>query len=130
MNLYELDASLRDFTAHQFKILEVLYNAGGQWLTRIQLARALSKQRLTPYDINCLKMMTDRGLIHTSTQPTSAPGSDFAYIYSMSDDIAYLLQDWAEIREQMRAEIARKRPPLQLVSKMHSDTETLVTDRE
>lgn len=130
MDVYELDASLRDFTPHQFKILEVLYNAGGQWLTRIQLARALNKQRLTPYDINCLKMMTERSLIHTSTQPTSAPGSDFAYIYSMSDDIAYLLQDWAEIRQQMRAEMARKRPPLHLASKANTDIETIMADRE
>lgn len=115
MDVYELDEHMRELTPHQLKIIEALYNANGEWLTRIQVARAIGKKRLTPYDINCLKLLTEKELIDTSTQPTNAPGSDFAYIYSMGDEVAFVLQEWTKIREQIREEQARKRKPINLV---------------
>jgi hypothetical protein len=117
MELQELDARMRELTPHQLKIVEALYHANGEWLTRIQVARALGKKRLTPYDIDCLKQLSDMGIANMSTQPTTAPGSDFAYIYNMGDDVAQLLQQWAQQKEAN--EQARKRKPLNLAPDSH-----------
>jgi len=113
MDFAELDAHLQSLTAHQLKIVQTVYNAGGSWLTRSKVAKALGKRRLTPYDIDCLKKLTDIDLIETSTQPTTAPGSEFAYIYHMCDDVAVLLQEWSERREQETQDQSRK--PINLV---------------
>lgn len=88
MEFHELDARMQEMTPHQLKIIQAVYDAGGNWLTRSKVAKALGKRRLTPYDITCLQMLTDIKIIETSTQPTSAPGSDFAYIYHMPDSVA------------------------------------------
>ena len=113
MDLQEMDAHLQDLTPHQKKIVQVIYDGGADWQTRSNVARELGKRRLTPYDIDCLKMLTEKGLIETSTQPTTAPGSDFAYIYHMPDGIAHTLQKWSELREKREKE--RQRKPINLV---------------
>lgn len=112
MDLYEMDEHLQELTPHQLKIVQAVYNGGGVWLTRARVARALGKRRLTPYDINCLKMLTEKAIIETSTQPTTAPGSDFAYVYHMPDDVAEVLQEWADMREQELRQ--RRRRPIRL----------------
>lgn len=114
MDLQELDAQMQVLTSHQLKILQAVYNSGGTWLTRSKLAKALGKKRLTPYDIDCLKMLTDKHLIETSTQPTTAPGSDFAYIYNMPNDVAEVLQEWSDMRESETNEQQRK--PINIVN--------------
>lgn len=114
MDIYELDTHLRELTPHQLKMVEALYNASGTWLTRAQIARAINKRRLTPYDIECLSMLTERRIISTSTRPTTAPGSDFAYIYNLPDEMAELLHLWSENREQLRAHNLVQRKPLNL----------------
>ena len=114
MDVYDLGAYLQELTAHQLKIVQAIYNSGGKWLTRSKVARSLGKRRLTPYDINCLKMLTDKGIINTSTQPTTAPGSDFAYIYNMPDEVADLIQAWSEMNESVTR--VHKRKPINLVS--------------
>jgi hypothetical protein len=108
MNLHEIDQHVQDLTPHQLKILQVVYAAGNAWVTRANVARALGKRRLTPYDIDCLTMLSERALIEQSTRPTSAPGSDFAYIYHMTDDIAGLLQKWADLQDQQVQHRQRK----------------------
>lgn len=112
MDVYELDAYFQRFTPHQKKLVQALYDHSGKWLTRAKLARAISKRRLTPYDIDCLKLLTDKGLIETSTRPTTAPGSDFAYIYNMPDRVADLIAQWADFRDERN----RQRRPVDLVS--------------
>jgi hypothetical protein len=99
MDVNTLDALLQKMTPHQLKIIQALYHSDGRWLTRIGLAKAIGRKRLTPYDIDILKMLTEKGLILTSTRPTSAPGSEFAYIHNMPDEIADLLQQWSEYRD-------------------------------
>ena len=123
MDAYEVDTHMRELTPHQVKILESLYNAGAVWLTRAQIARAIDKRRLTPYDINILRMLTERGLIEMSTQPTDAPGSDFAYIYRMPDETAFAIQQWTELREQIQQEeqIKKMRRPLNLLENYKRD---------
>lgn len=114
MNLHEIDEHISELTPHQLKIVQAVYDGGGEWLTRAKVAKALGKRRLTPYDINCLKMLAEKGIVIESTQPTTAPGSDFAYVYHMPDDIAETLQEWSEIREMEAKE--RQRKPINLVS--------------
>jgi hypothetical protein len=109
MDFEALDATLQKLTPHQTKIIQVLYDSGNTWLTRSKVAKALGKRRLTPYDINCLTMLSESGILECSTQETTAPGSDFAYIYHMPDEIAESLQSWAEQREQ-EAKAKRRRP--------------------
>lgn len=108
MNLQELDSHLQGLTPHQLKLLQAVYNAGDEWLTRAQTARAIGKRRLTPYDIDCLRLLSDKHIIEIGTRPTNAPGSDFAYVYHMPDDIALLLQEWSEQREQELRQQRRK----------------------
>lgn len=112
MDFVELDAHMQSLTPHQLKIVQAIYDAGDIWLTRSKLARAIEKRRLTPYDIDCLKMLTEIAIIHTSTQPTTAPGSDFAYIYNMPDDVADTLQKWAE--QNSKKSDDNKRKPINL----------------
>jgi len=117
MDVYQLDTYLRNLTPHQLKIIQVLYDAEGEWLTRAMVAKRLGKKRLTPYDINCLTMLSEKNIFKLSTQPTTAPGSDFAYIYTMSDDIAELIQEWSQVKDQLQNENNSKksRKPLNLV---------------
>lgn len=115
MNLQQMDTIMQQLTAHQRKIAQVVYDGGGQWLARAQVARALGKKRLTPYDINCLKLLTEKHIIQMDTRPTTAPGSDFAYIYHMSDDVANVLQQWADA--QSASDALPQRKPINLTKK-------------
>jgi hypothetical protein len=114
MDLREIDEHIRELTPHQLKIIQAVYDGSGNWLTRAKMAKALGKRRLTPYDINCLKMLAEKGIVLESTQPTTAPGSDFAFVYHMTDDIATTLQAWAEINAKETKE--RQRKPINLVT--------------
>lgn len=114
MDIYELDASLRTLTPHQLKLLQALYDTNGQWVTRIGIARLINKNRLTPYDIECLKLLNDMALIDMDKRPTNAPGSDFAYIYTMNDTVAEGLQNWYESTQEEEA--SRRRKPIKLIS--------------
>lgn len=100
MDLYQLDAYLQKLTPHQMKIIQIMYDAENEWLTRAMVAKRLDKRRLTPYDINCLTMLAKKDILEESTQPTTAPGSDFAYIYTMPDEVADTIQQWSEMRNQ------------------------------
>jgi len=113
MKYGELDAHLQEMTPHQLKIVQTIHNAGDNWLTRSKVAKALGKRRLTPYDIDCLNMLSDKEIIDISTQPTTAPGSDFAYIYNMPESVAVILQDWSQKRETESQENQRK--PINIV---------------
>jgi len=110
MDVYQLDAYLGNLTPHQFKIMQVMYDAGDEWLSRAMIAKRLKKRRLTPYDINCLTMLSEKNILEISTKPTTAPGSDFAYIYKMPDEIAHLIQQWTEIRDQNQSNNDEKKP--------------------
>lgn len=113
MDIEEVDAHLGNLTPHQLRIVQAVYSGDGKWMTRARVARSLGKRRLTPYDIACLKMLSDMGIVFEDKHPTSAPGSDFAYVYMMPDDIAQSVQAWAVWRES-HGETSR-RPPIKLV---------------
>jgi predicted transcriptional regulator len=117
MDLYEISNHMKEFTAHQLRVVQILYDGGNKWQTRAKVAKALGKRRLTPYDINCLEMLADKGIVEKGTQETTAPGSDFAYVYHMTDHIAGLILQWSEMREkEIRASFVPEpyRPPVKL----------------
>lgn len=103
MDVYQVDSQLKNATPHQLKIVQAMYHTGGTWLTRAQVARELGKRRLTPYDIDCLSMLAEKKILEIATQPTTAPGSDFAYIYTMPNEMAEVVQKWSELRDQLRS---------------------------
>ena len=109
MDVDLLDAYLQKITQHQRKIVQLMYDAGGEWLTRAMVAKRLEKRRLTPYDINCLTLLSEDGILVTDTQPTTAPGSDFAYIYTMEDDIAEILQQWSTMQDTLNKNDTQKK---------------------
>ena len=51
-----------ELTPHTKKILEALRSAG-DWLNRAQVAEALGKSRLTPYDVRMLDELAAAGTI-------------------------------------------------------------------
>ena len=112
MDFAALDETLQSLTPHQKKIIQVLYDSGNTWLTRSKVAKGLGKRRLTPYDITCLTTLAETGILEAATQETTAPGSDFAYIYHMPDSIAEALQTWAEQREEAKS---KGRKPINLL---------------
>lgn len=116
MDVHKFDEFIRKLTPHQRKILQLMYDAEGDWLTRAMVAKRLNKRRLTPYDINCLNMLAEENILMMETQPTTAPGSDFAYIYSMSDQIADTLQQWFEMKNALNNTNTQKktRKPINL----------------
>lgn len=116
MDIYQLDAYLQRLTPHQMKIIQIMYDAENEWLTRAMVAKRLGKKRLTPYDINCLTILSEKHVLEISTQPTTAPGSDFAYIYTMPDRVADMIQQWSELQNQRESDHPQKtRKPINLI---------------
>jgi predicted transcriptional regulator len=118
MTLQEISVHLNLLTQHQLRLLQIVYESGERWLTRAQVAKGLNKRRLTPYDINCLRLLAEKGIVQEGQQETSAPGSDFAYCYNMTDYTAELVQQWSEVRaRQLRETFVPEnfRPPLNLM---------------
>jgi hypothetical protein len=63
MQPHEFEQRVNQLTNHQWKLLEVLIKADTQWVTRRQIATAIGKRRLIPYDIGCLKMLQEKTLV-------------------------------------------------------------------
>ncbi len=86
MQAHELEAELAALTEHQRKVFDIIYQAGEAWSTRSNLARAMDKRQLNPYDIECLELLAARGLIEASTRPSRAPHMRVAHIYRATPD--------------------------------------------
>jgi hypothetical protein len=62
------------------KLLEILRNDRVQWMNRKEIARAIGKRRLTPYDIALLELLQDRGLVEIQSRPNGTPiGYEWVY---------------------------------------------------
>lgn len=59
----EFTAHVSKLTEHQWRILEVLIQTHDQWNSRRQIANAIGKKRLIPYDIGCLQALVNMNLI-------------------------------------------------------------------
>ena len=51
------------------RLLEGLQDAGGQWLSRSELAEAIGRKRLYSYDVQLLADLIHRGLVENRKRP-------------------------------------------------------------
>lgn len=99
MEVHELEAHLAALTDHQKKVLEIIYRAGSKWMGRSEIARAMDKRTLNPYDLECLTLLAGRGLIEASTRPSRAPQIAYAHIYRVSEPAAIGINQWLMEKE-------------------------------
>ena len=67
-------------TDQAIRLLEVLRENPDTWLKRKEIAVALGKNRLTPYDIELLQRLCDEGLAEIGRRPNPTPiGYEYAY---------------------------------------------------
>ena len=61
-------------------LLQVLKEASGDWLTRSEIARMLTKRKLSSYDIAMLEVLQEKGLIEIGHRDNRTPiGYEFVY---------------------------------------------------
>ncbi len=62
------------------RLLDILQKPGHEWMSRKQIARALGKRRLTPYDIALLEILQDKGLVEIQSRANGTPiGYEWVY---------------------------------------------------
>lgn len=62
------------------KLLEILQKTGAEWMNRKDIAKAIGKRRLTPYDIALLELLQDKGLVEIQSRPNGTPiGYEWVY---------------------------------------------------
>lgn len=65
---------------HTDLLLEILKAAEGEWLTRSDIARALEKRKLSPYDIAMLEILQEKGVVEIQHRDNRTPiGYEFVY---------------------------------------------------
>ena len=60
---------------HLLKILRT----SGEWMTRTQIAQAIGRSRLTPYDISCLELLATQALVETRQAKRGLFGTRWEY---------------------------------------------------
>jgi hypothetical protein len=67
-------------TEQAHKLLETLRKTGIEWMNRKDIARAIGKRRLTPYDIALLELLQDKGLVEIQSRTNGTPiGYEWVY---------------------------------------------------
>lgn len=62
------------------KLLEILKDTRMEWMNRKDIARAIGKRRLTPYDIALLELLQDKGLVEIKSRENGTPiGYEWVY---------------------------------------------------
>jgi hypothetical protein len=80
MKLLEPNFHAPPITDQALKLLEALKSKPGQWFKRKEIALAVGKRRLTPYDIELLQRLCDEELIEIGKRPNPTPiGFEYAY---------------------------------------------------
>jgi hypothetical protein len=80
MKILEPDYNAPPITDQALKLLEVLRDRPNRWLKRKEIALALGKRRLTPYDIELLQRLCDEDLAEIGKRPNPTPiGFEYAY---------------------------------------------------
>lgn len=86
MRILEPQYNMPPLTDQALKLLEALQSQPGQWLKRKEIALALGKRRLTPYDIELLQRLCDEGLAEIGKRPNPTPiGFEYAYRANVQD---------------------------------------------
>lgn len=71
-------------TAHAQKLLDGFEERRNQWLTRRDIAKMIGKKRLTPYDIDLLDLLAERGLIRME-QEEGFSKEGYRWVYGVFD---------------------------------------------
>jgi Fe2+ or Zn2+ uptake regulation protein len=62
------------------KLLEILQAAKNPWMNRKDIAKAIGKRRLTPYDIALLELLQAQGLVEIQSRANGTPiGYEWVY---------------------------------------------------
>jgi hypothetical protein len=62
------------------RLFNILQAAGGEWMSRRDIARALDRRKLAPYDIGMLDTLQAAGLIDCGKRPNQTPiGYEWVY---------------------------------------------------
>jgi hypothetical protein len=62
------------------RLLNVLKDAAGDWLTRSEIARMLEKRKLSAYDIAMLEILQEKGQVEIQHRDNRTPiGYEFVY---------------------------------------------------
>lgn len=98
----EFAQQVNQLTNHQWKLLEVLIKASNQWVSRRQIAQAIGKRRLIPYDIGCLQMLEERQLVNIRHVHDDTP-IGYQVVYRTSEQTIAALQQINALRENNTA---------------------------
>lgn len=71
-------------TAHAEKLLNGLEKKRNQWQTRNDIAKLISKKRLTPYDIDLLDLLAEQGYIRRE-QEEGYSREGYRWVYGVFD---------------------------------------------
>ncbi len=67
-------------TEQAHKLLEILRTTGAEWKNRKDIARAIGKRRLTPYDIALLELLQEKGMVEIQSRNNGTPiGYEWVY---------------------------------------------------
>ena len=74
-------------TKHADKLLQALDGYRNHWFTRREIAAAIGKKRLTPYDIQLLEFLAENGHIRMN-QEEGYSREGFRWVYGVFDEEA------------------------------------------
>lgn len=79
-----IDKSTSRLEKQSHLLLAVLRDSPGEWLTRSDIAKALEKRKLSPYDIAMLEFLQEKGLIEIQHRDNRTP-IGYEFVYRMTD---------------------------------------------
>lgn len=94
----EFAKQVNELTNHQWKLLEVLIKSNATWVSRRQIAQAIGKRRLIPYDIDCLQLLEERELVDIQRVHDDTP-IGYQVVYKASDQTLAALDQINRIKE-------------------------------
>jgi hypothetical protein len=75
-----VNKSISRLTEHSDRLLEVLKQRPGEWVSRSDIARILEKRKLSAYDIAMLEILEHQGVIEIKHRDNRTP-IGFEYVY-------------------------------------------------
>lgn len=68
------------------RLLEILRETRTPWMNRKEIARAIGKRRLTPYDIALLELLQEQGLVEIQSRTNGTP-IGYEWVYHARTDL-------------------------------------------
>lgn len=85
MNEIPTQAPASRLTEQAQKLLEILRDNRYPWMNRKEIAKAIGKRRLTPYDIALLELLQERGLVEIKSRTNGTP-IGYEWVYHAAQD--------------------------------------------